>query len=97
MMNEIITKLGEIEMKDWISIIAVLVSPLIAVSVTVWLEKRRQKRKDCVFQQSAYRYICLFIFNWIISHLSPHYKCRNTSQILMRQRWKLLSSYNRFQ
>ena len=46
MMNEIITKLGEIEMKDWISIIAVLVSPLIAVSVTVWLEKRRQKRKD---------------------------------------------------
>ncbi len=33
-------------MKDWISIIAILISPLIAVCVTVWLEKRRSKRND---------------------------------------------------
>lgn len=33
-------------MNEWISIIAVLMSPLIAVCVTMWLEKRRQKRKD---------------------------------------------------
>lgn len=33
-------------MNEWISIIAVLMSPLIAVCVTMWLEKRRQKRRD---------------------------------------------------
>lgn len=33
-------------MSECISIIAVLMSPLIAVCVTMWLEKRRQKRKD---------------------------------------------------
>ena len=33
-------------MSECISIIAVLMSPLIAVCVTMWLEKRRQKRND---------------------------------------------------
>ena len=41
-------------MNEWISIIAVLISPLIAVCVTMWLEKRRQKRRDKMdlFEQS---------------------------------------------
>lgn len=46
MMNEIFVKLGEIKMNEWISILAVLTSPLIAVCVTIWVEKRGQKRKD---------------------------------------------------
>ncbi len=33
-------------MNEWISILAVLTSPLIAVCVTIWVEKRGQKRKD---------------------------------------------------
>ena len=33
-------------MKEWISIVAVLTSPLIAVGITMWLEWRRQRRKD---------------------------------------------------
>ena len=46
MMNDIFIKLGEVRMNEWISIIAVLMSPLIAVCVTMLLEKRRQRRKD---------------------------------------------------
>lgn len=46
MMNEIFAKPGEIKMNEWISILAVLTSPLIAVCVTIWVEKRGQKRKD---------------------------------------------------
>ena len=45
-MNDIFIKLGEVRMNEWISIIAVLMSPLIAVCVTMLLEKRRQRRKD---------------------------------------------------
>ena len=33
-------------LKDWISIFAILASPLIAVWVTLLVEKRRQKRRD---------------------------------------------------
>lgn len=34
------------DFKDWISIFAILASPLIAVGVTLLVEKRRQKRRD---------------------------------------------------
>ena len=34
------------DFKDWISILAILASPLIAVGVTLLVEKRRQKRRD---------------------------------------------------
>lgn len=33
-------------MNEWLSIIAVLVSPLVAVLVSIWIEKYNQKRKD---------------------------------------------------
>ena len=34
------------DFKDWISLFAILASPLIAVGVTLLVEKRRQKRRD---------------------------------------------------
>ena len=34
------------DFKDWISIFAIIASPLIAVGVTLLVEKRRQKRRD---------------------------------------------------
>lgn len=42
------TWLGSIDGKDWLVVIATLLSPLIAVQVTKWLERRTQARDEQV-------------------------------------------------
>ena len=38
--------LASIDMKDWLVVIATLLSPLIAVQVTKWLDRRNQVRDE---------------------------------------------------
>lgn len=40
--------LASVDVKDWLIVIATLLSPLIAVQVTKWLERRRQARDEQV-------------------------------------------------
>ena len=34
------------ELKDWINIIAIVLSPIVAVLITMWLTTRNEKRKE---------------------------------------------------